>query len=348
MSGLEILADQQLRDTSEAVAANEGDNLLDSSRPWWDDRYASERNRFPASPLVAYRIKRDGPLRVPDLLLNSIGFVAEVLGPDLSVESLDPIATAFVVSVPSEGIPSARYFYAVTATHVFKTPGARTVIIVNKKGGGVTTLTLFPRWFRHPDKNVDVAVTPIAFDPTAEVSGFDAEDFFDETRNSENVGPGDEVFFPGLFTPAPGIERIIPMVRHGNVAMIPRQQIQTGDGYTDLYLVEARSIGGLSGSPVFVRETVVLPVARHDETKAMMHGLGKFKLLGLIQGHWDVDESKINQAHVSHDPKRGVNMGIAKVVPSKKILETINAPEIRAIRDSDEVRWLKENASSLD
>ena len=287
-------------------------------------------------------------MRVPDLVLNSIGFVAEVLRQDLSSESLDPIATSFLVSMPSVSIPNARYYYAVTAKHVLKNTNVKTAIIVNKKGGGVITLTLFPRWFGHPDKSVDVCVTPVGYYPTAEVSGFDIEDFFDEANNSENLGPGDEVFFPGLFTPAPGIKRIIPMVRNGNIAMFPGQQIQSSDGYADLYLIEARSIGGLSGSPVFARQTMALPVEGDNHTRTHMYGFGVFKLLGLIQGHWDVEESKINQAYISHEPKRGVNMGIAKVVPSRKILETINGPEISAIRNADEARLLKEMSASLD
>ena len=273
-------------------------------------------------------------MRVPDLLIKSIGFVAEVLGPDLSPGSLDPIATTFLVSIPTK-IHTGRFFYAITARHVFSgTPDVKTVVIVNSKGGGVTELPILGEWHHHPDPKVDVSATPVKYDPSMDVSAFDIEDCFDESHNPENIGLGDEVFFAGLFTPAPGISRITPIVRHGNLAMLPCEQIQTAEGYADVYLIEARSIGGISGSPVFVRETLALPVSRDGGEKCIMQGIGKFKLLGIVQGHWDVDESMINQAYISH-ARRGVNLGIAKVIPAKKIIETINGPGLRALREEE-------------
>jgi len=289
------------------------------------------------------------------LIVKNIGFVAEVLGHDLSSESLDPIATAFIVSVPCENVSAnCRFYYAVTAKHVFNGPPnetVQTVVIVNKRGGGVKPLSLKAGWYISEDETVDVAVSPIGIDPEVDASAFELDSFFDETNNPENMGVGDEVFFPGLFTAAPGIDRIQPLVRHGNLAMLPEQQIQTNDGYADLYLIEARSIGGLSGSPVFIRETVVFPMSRTNEAKStvMVHTLGVFKLLGLIQGHWDVDESKINQAYFVHDPKRGVNMGIAKVVPARKIKQLImEDPALIEIRRVSEQIAREEIAGSLD
>lgn len=54
--------------------------------------------------------------------------------------------------------------------------------------------------------------------------------------------------------------------------MIPSELIHTDKlGDIEVYLIEARSIGGVSGSPVFVRES--FPRA------------GKHYLLGLMHGH---------------------------------------------------------------
>ena len=60
-----------------------------------------------------------------------------------------------------------------------------------------------------------------------------------------------------------------------NIAMIPDEPVTTSLGDIKAYLVEARSIGGLSGSPAFVRETGA-------------EGTGSFYLLGLMHGHWGV------------------------------------------------------------
>jgi hypothetical protein len=49
-----------------------------------------------------------------------------------------------------------------------------------------------------------------------------------------------------------GRHQNVPIVRVGNFASYPAEQIQTGFGRMDAFLIEARSIGGLSGSPVFV------------------------------------------------------------------------------------------------
>ena len=82
--------------------------------------------------------------------------------------------------------------------------------------------------------------------------------------------------------------------------------------------------------------------------RVMIHAGGVFKLLGMIKGHWDVEESKINQAYFSHDPKRGVNLGIAQVVPIKKIIEIINRSELIKDREEAERRYFSSRQSSDD
>src|SRR5436309_3387462 len=76
------------------------------------------------------------------------------------------------------------------------------------------------------------------------------------------IGPGDEVFMTGLFTRLEGRSRNIPIVRMGKVAMMPGEEmlpdakISGWRGGIEAYLVEARSAGGMSGSPAFVRQTI--------------------------------------------------------------------------------------------
>jgi hypothetical protein len=171
-----------------------------------------------------------------------------------------------------------------------------------------------------------------------------------EMIEKKKYGVGDEVFITGLFQPsASGITRNMPILRCGNIAMLPEEQLQTEYGYADVYLVEARSIGGVSGSPVFVRETLELgPVEREDGTEVLMSGVGASQCLGLMQGHWDVRESEINSLIVDQDRKRGVNLGIAIVVPAVKIIETINRPELMAIREEVEKRERRRSVPGMD
>jgi hypothetical protein len=118
--------------------------------------------------------------------------------------------------------------------------------------------------------------------------------------------------------------------------MLPADQIQTERGFADVYLIEARSIGGLSGSPVFARTT--------DNPDSPV----RTKLLGLMHGHWDIKESEINKPSIIQDRQRGVNLGIGVVVPASKILETINQPALVEWRAIMEKKILKQSIPSTD
>jgi hypothetical protein len=121
----------------------------------------------------------------------------------------------------------------------------------------------------------------------------------------------------GLFAHLSGSERNLPIIRFGNIAMIPDEPVPTRIGMIEAYLIEARSIGGLSGSPAFVYKRA--------------QGRVKLYLMGLMHGHWDIPPENKNDLAIT-DSFGSVNMGIAIVVPAKKILEVINHPELVAIR----------------
>jgi hypothetical protein len=159
------------------------------------------------------------------------------------------------------------------------------------------------------------------------------------------VGVGDEVFVVGLFTYAPGSKRNLPIVRPGNIAMIPDEQIQVDGEFTDAYLIEARSIGGISGPPVFVRPSMALDEARFGLGNKRLIGLSsELYLLGLMHAHWDIKESEMNRPSAIHDRQRGVNMGIGVVVPAQKILETMMHPEISKMLTDNDAKLLQEGA----
>lgn len=254
----------------------------------------------------------------------------------------DLSATGFLVSVRSKHFPVLRYVYFVTAKHVAEDlKDKHPYLLVNSKSGPPIRLTTFyPRWFFHPtDEKADVAVIQIGEHPDADTLAVLIDLFVtqEDIESRESVDIGDEVFVTGLFTLAPGQKKNLPIVRHGNVAMIPEEQIQTDLGFTDVYLVEGRSIGGLSGSPVFVRRTESIKGKTEDGRITQLHGPGPFKLLGVMHGHWKIDPADINNIVFTHDPK-GVNSGIAIVTPSIKLADILNQPgmgKIREISDED-------------
>jgi hypothetical protein len=282
-------------------------------------------------------------VRVPEVVRKSVGFIGEVTHQDSSGASTDLRATGFFVCVPAAApsLAHKRWAYFVTAAHVAKDLSDKPIsFIVNKRGGGLTGIEpLGTNWLVHPtDRSADVVAIPVGLNPDADITCVAVRDFVSPLSFiSEKVGVGDEIFVTGLFTAVPGVSRVMPIVRHGNIAMLPEEQIQTEMGYADVYLVEARSIGGLSGSPVFVRTD-------DDETGA---GIKRTRLLGLMHGHWDIRESELNKAAIVHD-RRGVNLGIGIVVPAGKILETINAPSALELRDVMEQKILRKSIPRTD
>jgi hypothetical protein len=281
-------------------------------------------------------------VRIPEVVHKCVGFVGEVTHRDATGVSGDLHATGFFVSVPCNdpdlkeaGICSC---YFVTAKHVAKDLEKREIyFLVNKIGGGVTEIHHIyeNRWFLHPtDPTADVAIAQIFPQSDADIDTVGISQFGTPERLAAlGIGIGDEVFATGLFTPAPGTARNMPIIRHGNIAMMPEEQIQTELGYADVYLVEARSIGGLSGSPVFVRPTINVPLQEQQGGIKNLFAVGHGgTLLGLMHGHWDIKESEMNKASFEQDRKRGVNLGIGIVVPAIKILETINSPELVDVR----------------
>ena len=253
----------------------------------------------------------------------------------------DWCGTGFFVSVPGLVVPTLQFHVFVTAKHISDALKDKSVCFaVNKKGGGITHIGgNLGSWWTHPsDATADVAVLPFNMTSDLDIISVAMTDFLTpDVIVKKNIGIGDEVFMTGLFTFVPsayaGVQRNMPIVRHGNIAMLPDQAIQTDYGYAEVYLVEARSIGGLSGSPVFALQTIALKV-KADEGETWVHGVGGMHLLGVMHGHWDIRESEMNKPHYMHDEKRGVNLGIGIVVPAHKIIETINRPEL--------VDWRKE------
>jgi hypothetical protein len=264
-------------------------------------------------------------VRVPDEVRKCVVF----LGLPVHVlpngeERVSFVGTAFFVSI-SSSVEGTSYIYLVTAKHVAEKVGKNLFVLrMNTRDGrSILIEAKSPKWFFHStDASVDAAVLPWApsfeeFDYKAvHVSTF----LSNEIIQKEGIGVGDEVFITGLFAYVSGSARNLPIVRMGNVAMMPDEVIPTEFGNIEAYLVEARSIGGLSGSPAFVRKTV--PV-----------GIGGFYLLGLMHGHWEIPTQRKNDLLMDDDLLGKVNMGIAIVVPANKILEILNHPELVRMRE---------------
>jgi hypothetical protein len=157
-------------------------------------------------------------------------------------------------------------------------------------------------WSTHPDPSVDIAVLKIGIDP--------------------------QLCFAGLFWPHTGNKRNIPIVRIGNIAALRNEPVVNSSGLLmDAYLVESRSIGGLSGSPVFINiitaKRILPPSAGYMAGAYDPQSTGRFKLFGVVHGHFGDD---LEPDAIVNDGKEKlhVNMGIAIITPAEKIIEVLH------------------------
>jgi hypothetical protein len=245
--------------------------------------------------------------------------------------------TVFFVGVSIEEGNLA--IYAVTAKHVVvsaseESTNGKIILRVNTHQGKPKRIdTALADWTFHSDAYADVAVCPFFDHQGLDVMAIGTISFAGEVIiQQERIGIGEDIFLVGLFTEHSGQKKNIPIVRVGNIAAMPEEQIEAKIGRDfvgiDAYLVECRSISGLSGSPVFVRVPTLgrMPIRSISEVEPD-HARGVTYLLGIMHGHWELRPPRKSQklSKISGEP---LNIGIAIVIPAQKILEVLDQSEL--------------------
>jgi hypothetical protein len=287
-------------------------------------------------------LRYEGDVRFPDPGLKCVIYIGEVLQSRFQLRG-----TGFLVQVQRQDGP---IYYIVTAHHVIrrmKKPN-EFVIRLNHSDGKARQLRNkgFYRWWRHPtDDSVDAAVFPWGSGSAGyPFKLFPTERFVtEELATARMIGVGDEIYAVGLFRQRAGISRVTPIVRTGHIAMMASERTPTANyGDAFMHLIEAFSLKGMSGAPVFVHETVSVPI--HDpgpDDPPFLCGIGNIFLLGLLHGILPVPVAKELQGAI--DPTQMWHTGISQVVPANQILDILNQPELleyeKTIRKKlDEVR----------
>jgi hypothetical protein len=280
-------------------------------------------------------------MQIPEIINKCVAF----LGSKRANEDITVGGTVFFVSYSLPDIDRVM-IYAVTARHNIDriaelSVDNRVYVRVDTHASGPQfAWTEVSAWEYHEDDRVDVAAAQIGFLPEHDHRHIPISMFLDdEAIAKDRVGPGDDLFFPGLFVHHIGESKNIPIVRTGAIAAMPGERIQTKFGNVRGYLAEARSIGGLSGSPVFLflgdfrlhQDSIGSPTKR-------MH------LLGLIHGHYGVEDVLDAAGGVLQDdiPSRSINMGIAIVVPADDILAVLEQPKFRDARNRAREQFIAE------
>ena len=272
-------------------------------------------------------------IRIPDQMRRCVAFL--MVSPSGREADVRPVGTAFWVEATRGADEGVQVRYLVTARHVVE--GARASgledlwLRVDTLAGGAEFLRIpHDDWLVSDSSDYadDVAVLELTLNDRYEYSccpfrllGSDA--MVEEAA----VDAGDPVWMPGLFATHYGKERNRPIVRWGSVAAMRDEPVPTRLGDLDAYLIEVRSIGGLSGSPVFVS----LDPEGSDLFKARMsdeRGRIGLLLLGLVHGHFDTRPHPSTEAMTLER----MNMGIAIVVPTERILQILGRPDVETRR----------------
>ena len=268
-------------------------------------------------------------MRVSDDVKNCTVFIGEC-----GSRGFVPTATGFVV-IKKTG---DQYFeYLVTAQHAV-IHGRPLYVRINKTDGRAGVYELrSDKWYYHPsaDRVVDVAVLPThlpsdIFDHI--VINLEDEIASEEVIKAYDVGVGDELVFPGLFVHHSGQGRNLPVMRAGTLGAMPDEPVMTASGPMHLYLAEARSIGGQSGSPVFLN--MQAPREFRSLTPKVDISEKPYYLLGLMRSHL---RAKDSGEYATDDPKTEdlwINSGIATVVPVQDIVDTVSQPSLEELRMS--------------
>lgn len=260
--------------------------------------------------------------------------------------SYQPFATGFMVGIPSQVRPDLHYSYVVTAAHV-----ARPVPNVHiRLRLPIGTTVEYPvdqsDWEFHPTQ--DVAVAPLS-GPFLSASAHMQipEALLRRPKETREPVVGDDVNFIGLLRNVPVLaDSAIPLVRSGTIGALavdgvellvtkhPRTTFRTTS-----HLIDCRAYGGMSGAPCFYSY-------RDGWNDSGGYTIGdRYRMLGLISGHFDDWEPAQTPVDFGHEIKSPVNTGVGVVTPIEYVLETLYTDELVELRKKWEGVYAEELAN---
>jgi len=279
---------------------------------------------------------------INDNFLKTVAFLTVEKEDDISGNIIKkPCAIVFFVGVPVNN--EVTQIYAVTARHVIENIHANTPIHirVNNFEGSTEYLEVNKEDWVLSDET-DVAI--ISFEKR---SNHKLQDIpynmlaTDAIIKKEKTGIGDEIFYVGLFSEHYGQEHNLPVVRFGNISLMPSEKLSVRVAEDMIiqvygYLVEAMSWPGHSGSPVFIyypfdREpgisrVAVYPLSHPDP----LSGTEQFKLLGLVCAHYPIEQEVKRSGTIPEEQKGRIyeQTGMAVIIPAQGIIDILNQPDL--------------------
>jgi hypothetical protein len=302
--------------------------------------------------------------RISDLLLYSVFFLYPT--EDDAWANRKAGGTGFRVSVPSTASPNHFHIYGISNRHVVidqaapvirQNTGALVRGTVAVAGGDPIPLTV-DQWEPHPDPAVDLAIAPLGMwfiiprvpnlpyaIPSSSLMTHEVIDVFD-------IGVGDEVYMVGRYIHHSGNDFNKPTVRSGIISLMP-DMIDVDDCVLpeEMYLVEMRSIGGYSGSPVFWQLPMIDMIAPSQrnmkpEAKKTMIGPWLMGIECMRHNFYDHVLRKVKQGSKTRyeNSKYTVksHIGQSLVIPAWKVHELLNLEKFDMARKHADKKLAKD------
>jgi hypothetical protein len=191
-----------------------------------------------------------------------------------------------------------------------------------------------------------------------------------DEADRQEIYLGADVAFLGLFSQHAGKLRNLPVARFGAVARLPQEPIAVlrpngSKESIDGYLVEARSWGGVSGSPAFwahpytqvVELTPPVQGNRAERRQADRRPRQKvhasrerqlLTLLGVVSAHFDIPKQATTQGDLFGEVFTDVNAGMAVVTPAHLVRRLIDSEDVREEANEYRDEWATEMAATVD
>jgi hypothetical protein len=226
--------------------------------------------------------------------------------------------TGFLFGVVLSERPMKTIIFVVTNRHIIDNGGR--VVRINTRDHRLDMQEIEdPEWLRHPAGD-DLAIARLSITDTHKVNCLHYNVAIAQSDiRSYNIGHGDDVFIVGRFVNHEGRQQNRPTVRFGAIAQMPGEVIKFPDGtQQDSFLVEARSIAGFSGSPVFLNRRASQSPYR-------------VSLLGIDHCHLSSPEPIWSSVTKQPNPQLYVknNTGMMGVVPAWRLTEMLGMDEVQ-------------------
>jgi len=236
--------------------------------------------------------------------------------------------SGFIVGIPCEGEQDKSWLIAVTNRHVVEQ--GNTFVRVNNKAGFTTVIEVpEPHWIFHPDGQ-DLAIGPLRLNADYHrVSFLNVAALITKEKLAElEIGLGTDTFMVGRFVGRDGGQTNTPTLRFGHIAQMPTLVKNEFGKLQESFLVETRSIGGFSGSPVLAyKQPLQITVGGASHQIDTSHWGPA--LLGVDWGHTGQVECVFDASGRELEMYVETNTGLSLVIPAWRLLEMLNGQTLK-------------------